>query len=84
MEEDIPKMDVTIPFSLFEYPMMNFGLCNAIQIFQCLMDQVVQGLDFIVICVDDILVASPSPKQRSPLEVALHLPARLWPQGPSL
>lgn len=41
--------------------MFNFGLHNAAQTFQLFMDQVVQGLNFVVVHVDDILVASHSP-----------------------
>ena len=59
-EEDIPKTAVTTPFGLFEFPVMNFGLRNAAQTFQRFMDKVVRGLDFAIVYIDDILVASPS------------------------
>ena len=59
-EEDIPKTAVTTPFGLFEFPVMNFGLRNAAQTFQRFMDKVVRGLDFVVVYIDDVLVASPS------------------------
>lgn len=58
-EEDIPKTAVTTPFGLFEFPSMNFGLRNAAQTFQRFMDRVVRGLEFVVVYIDDILVASP-------------------------
>lgn len=60
-EEDIEKTAITTPFGLFEYPMMNFGLHNAAQTMQQLMDQVTRGLDGVMVYIDDILVASPTP-----------------------
>ena len=62
-EEDIPKTAVTTPFGLFEFPFMNFGLRNAAQSFQRFMDRVVRGLEFVVVYIDDILIASSSPQQ---------------------
>lgn len=59
-EEDIKKTAITTPFGLFEFPSMNFGLRNAAQTFQRFMDKVTRGLDFVVVYIDDILVASPS------------------------
>ena len=60
-EEDIEKTAITTPFGLFEYPMMNFGLRNAAQTMQRLMDHVTRGLDGVMVYIDDILVASPTP-----------------------
>ena len=60
---DIPKTAVTTPFGLFEYVRMPFGLKNAAQTFQRFMDQVLRGLDFCYVYVDDILVASENPEQ---------------------
>lgn len=57
-EEDIPKTAVTTPFGLFEFLVMPFGLRNAAQTFQRFIHQVLQGLDFIYVYIDDILVAS--------------------------
>ena len=37
---------------------MSFGLKNAVQAFQRLMDTVCQGLEFALVYIDDILVAS--------------------------
>ncbi|KHJ40019.1 hypothetical protein D918_09946 [Trichuris suis] len=56
--DDIPKTAVISPFGLFEFLRMPFGLKNAAQAFQRLMDTVCCGLDFTFICLDDILVAS--------------------------
>ena len=58
--DDIPKTAVITPFGLFEFLRMPFGLKNAAQAFQRLMDTVGRGLDFIFIYLDDILVFSNS------------------------
>jgi hypothetical protein len=55
---DIPKTAVITPFGLYEFIRMPFGLKNAAQAFQRLMDIVCQGLDFVFGYIDDILVAS--------------------------
>ncbi|XP_069796568.1 uncharacterized protein [Narcine bancroftii] len=52
------KMAIITPFGLFEFLRMPFGLKNAAQTFQCLMDAVVKYLDFVFIYLDDILIAS--------------------------
>ena len=56
--EDIPKTAIITPFGLYEFLRMPFGLKNAAQAFQRLMDTVCQGLEFTFVYVDDILVAS--------------------------
>jgi len=57
-EEDVHKTAVITPFGLFEYLRMPFGLRNAAQTFQRLMDEVLAGLPFVFCYLDDILVAS--------------------------
>ncbi|UYV71335.1 hypothetical protein LAZ67_8002676, partial [Cordylochernes scorpioides] len=57
---DIPKTAVITPFGLFEFPRMSFGLCNAAQTFQRLINEVLQGLDFAYAYIDDVLIASDS------------------------
>lgn len=52
-----------IPFGLFEFNVMTFGLCNAAQSFQRLMDAVLRELEFAHCYIDDILVASTDPVQ---------------------
>jgi hypothetical protein len=55
---DVPKMAIIMPFSLWEFKRMPFGLKNAGQSSQRLMDWVGVGLDFVFIYMGDILVAS--------------------------
>ena len=59
-EADICKTAVITPFGLFEFLRMPFGLKNAAQAFQRLMDTVCQSLDFVFVYLDDILIASSS------------------------
>lgn len=40
---EIPKTAIVIPFGLFEYLRMPFGLCSAAQTFQRLIHQVLHG-----------------------------------------
>lgn len=61
--EDIPKTAVITPFGLFEFLRMPFGLKNAAQTFQRLMDVVVRELPFVFVYLDDMLVASESHEQ---------------------
>ena len=65
---DIPKTAITTPFGLFEFRRMPFGLRNAAQTFQRFMDEVLRGLDFCYVYIDDVLIAS-----RTPDEHKIHL-----------
>ena len=60
---DIPKTVVITPLGLFEFLHTPFGLANAAQAFQRLMNSVLQDLECVFIYLDDILVASSSPSQ---------------------
>ena len=60
---DVPKTAVTTPFGLFEFVRMPFGLRNAAQTFQHFVDQVLGGLPFTYAYIDDVLVASATPKE---------------------
>ena len=61
--EDVPKTAVTMPFGLFEFLRMPFGLRNAAQTFQRFMDKVLRGLHFCYVYIDDLLIASSSPEE---------------------
>ena len=60
---DVPKTAVITPFGLFEFLRMPFGLKNAAQSFQRLMDSVLRDLPFVFVYLDDILVASTSTEE---------------------
>ena len=61
--DDISKTAVITPFGLFEFLRTPFGLKNAAQAFQRLMDTVCSGLKFVFVYQDDILVSSASEEQ---------------------
>jgi hypothetical protein len=56
--EDIPKTAIVTPFGLFEYLFMPFGLSNAAQTFQRLMDKLFRHLPFVFTYLDDHPIAS--------------------------
>jgi len=58
-EADIKKTAIITPFGLFEFRRVPFGLKNAGMTFQRFMDRVLAGLPFVIVYLDDILVASP-------------------------
>jgi hypothetical protein len=57
--EDIPKTAIITPFGLFEYLFTPFGLSNAAQTFQRMMDCTKDGLEGVFACMDDSRVGSP-------------------------
>lgn len=61
--DDVPKTAITTPFGLYEFKFMTFGLCNAAQTFQRLINEVLRGLDFVFPYIDDIFIASSSVEQ---------------------
>ena len=69
--DDIPKAAIVTPFGSFEFLRMPFGLKNAAQTFQRLMDTVCRGLDFVFGYLDDILIFSHSKTAYSALEAAV-------------
>ena len=70
---DIAKTAITTPFGLFEFTRMPFGLRNAAQTFQRFMDQVLRGLEFCYVYIDDVLIASHTPQEhKEHLRLVLH------------
>lgn len=57
-KSDIEKTAVITPFGLFEYLVMPFGLRNAAQTFQRLMDNILRDFSFAYAFIDDIIIAS--------------------------
>ena len=57
-KNDVKKTAIATPFGLFEFLRMPFGLKNAAQTFQCLMDEVTQDLPGVLVYLDDVLIAS--------------------------
>jgi cytoskeleton-associated protein 5 len=55
---DVPKTAIVTPFGMFEYLYMPFGLKNAAQTFQRLMDRIFCHLPFLFTYLDDHLIAS--------------------------
>ena len=62
-QSDIPKTAITTPFGLFEFQRMPFRLRNAAQTFQHFMDEVLHGLDFCYVYIDDVLITSQTPEE---------------------
>ena len=60
---DVAKTAITTPFGLFEFTRMPFGLRNAAQTFQRFMDQVLCGLNFCYVYLDDVLIANQTPEE---------------------
>lgn len=56
--EDIQKTAMVTPLGLFEFVRMPFGLRNASQTFQRVVDSVFRGMEDVFVYVDDVLVAS--------------------------
>jgi hypothetical protein len=54
-KSDIPKTAIITPFGLFEFLYMPFGISNAAQTFQRLMDSLFRDFPLIFIYLDDML-----------------------------
>ena len=62
-DEDVCKTGVITPFGLYLFPRTPFGLKNAGQDFQRLMDEILGEIPRVFVYIDDILVASETPQQ---------------------
>ena len=62
-DEDVKKTGVITPFGLFLFPRTPFGLKNAGQDFQRLMDEILGDVPHTFVYIDDILVASETPEE---------------------
>ena len=56
--EDIPKTAIITPFGIFEFLRLPFGLRNAGNTFQRMMDQILGNLPYCFVYINDILVFS--------------------------
>ena len=61
--DDVRKTGIITPFGLFIFPRTPFGLKNAGQDFQRLMDSILGDIPRVYVYIDDILVASETPEQ---------------------
>ena len=61
--EDVGKTGIITPFGLYVFPRTPFGLKNAGQDFQRLMDSILGDIPRVYVYIDDILVASETPEQ---------------------
>ncbi len=61
--DDVGKTAVITPFGLFLFPRTPFGLKNAGQDFQRMMDAILGDLLYCFVYIDDLLVASNSPEE---------------------
>ena len=57
---DVHKIAIITPFGLWEFIRMPFGLRNVGQSFQRFMDEVLEGLEYCFVYVDDMLIGSKS------------------------
>ena len=62
-EQDKHKTAFITEKGLFEWNRLSFGFCNAPSTFQRAMDKIFHGLDFVVIYLDDIIIASKSEQE---------------------
>ena len=63
--EDVKKTGVITPFGLFIFPCTPFGLKNAGQDFQRLMDELLGDIPHVFVYIDDILIASETHEQHA-------------------
>ena len=64
-KKDIHKTAIITSFGLFEFLRMPFGLKNAAQAFQRLMDGILANIDYVFVYLDEILVASETEEEHA-------------------
>ena len=62
-KDSIAKTAIITPFGLYEFLVTPFGLRNAGQTFQRMMDSIFRDVPFAFVYIDDILIASPNSTQ---------------------
>ena len=62
-KDSIKKTGFCLPFGKYEYLKVPFGLAQAPAYFQNLMNKVLQGLDFAISYLDDIIIFSETPEE---------------------
>ena len=75
---DVKKTAVITPFGLFVFPRCPFGLKNAGQDFQRLMDEILGDIPHVFVYLDDILIASESLEEHLKDLEGLQSPRRKW------
>ncbi len=75
---DIPKTAIITPFGLFEYLFMPFGLSNAAQNFQRMMDRTIDGHEGVFAYMDDSHVGSPNRQTHLLHLEAFSIPGDQW------
>ena len=58
--EEVPKTAIISPFGMFKFLRLPFGLRNARNTFQPMMDQILGNLPYCFVYIDDILLFSPA------------------------
>jgi hypothetical protein len=61
-EEDREKTAFVTEYGLFQWKRMPWGICNAPAIFQAAMQHLLRGIEYVMVYIDDILIATPDLK----------------------
>ena len=61
--EDCEKTTIVLPFGAFMFQSLPMGIANSPATFQAVMNNVFEGLDFVLTYIDDLVIASTSPEE---------------------